>query len=259
MQNLITIKSKREIELMRAAGKIVNQVLSRLQDMTTPGITTMELNIEAEKIITDAGGIALFKGIEHPQTKIPFPASVCISVNEEIVHGIPSNRVLKDEDIVSIDCGVKLNGYCADSAITVPVGKISEEVENLINVTKAALDMAVEDIFPGKRWSEIASRMQKYVEGCGFSVIRDFVGHGIGRKLHELPKVTNYWNEQCMDFVLTPGLVIAIEPMIAQGTYETKMIGESKWVAVTCDGKLSAHFEHTVAVTENGFDVLTIG
>ena len=257
----IILKSGREIELMRAAGRVVYQVLQRMRELAAPGVTTGGMNTIAEEIIDASGGVALFKGVENPQAKFPFPAALCTSVNEELVHGIPSDRGLKDGDIVSIDCGVRLAGYCGDSATTIPIGEISEETNRLLEVTKKSLDLAIEIIKPGRMWSEVASRMQACVEGESFSVVRDFVGHGIGREMHEEPKVPNYWDRQQpnTDFELQSGMVVAIEPMVNIGSHLVDYGSEDRWVVVTRDRKYAAHFEHTIAVVDSGADVLTDG
>lgn len=257
----IILKSAREIELMRAAGRVVHGVLERMRELARPGVPTEELNSEADQLIADAGGVALFKGVKNPQAKFPFPAVLCTSVNEELVHGIPGRRALREGDVLSVDCGVRLGGYCADSAITVPIGTVSPEASRLLDVTRGALDTAIESIRPNRHWSEVAAKIQLFVEGAGMSVVRDFVGHGIGRDMHEEPKVPNYrerGNDR-LDFELVPGLVLAIEPMVNLGGRKVRFGGDDRWVVVTKDGRYAAHFEHTVAVTENGADVLTDG
>ena len=257
----VILKSGREIELMRAAGRVVCTVLHRMRELAAPGVTTAELNVIAEEVIDLAGAVALFKGVENPQAKFPFPAALCTSVNEELVHGIPSDRELKDGDIVSIDCGVRLAGYCGDSATTIPIGGISDETEHLLDVTKKSLEMAIDAIKPGRMWSEVASQMQAYVEGESFSVVRDFVGHGIGQGMHEEPKVPNYWDRRQVnaDFELQSGMVVAIEPMVNIGSHLVDYGSEDRWVVVTRDRKYAAHFEHTIAVVDSGADVLTDG
>ena len=257
----IILKSGREIELMRAAGRVVFRVLQRMRELAKAGVTTAELNAVAEDIIGLAGGVALFKGVENPQAKFPFPAALCTSINEELVHGIPSDRELKEGDIVSIDCGVRLAGYCGDSATTIPIGGISEETEHLLNVTKGSLELAMEAVRPGRMWSEVASRMQAYIEGESLSVVRDFVGHGIGRDMHEEPKIPNYWDrhQANSDFELQAGMVVAIEPMVNIGTHLVDYGSEDRWVVVTRDRKYAAHFEHTIAVADTGADILTDG
>jgi methionyl aminopeptidase len=257
----IILKSAREIELMREAGRVVHRVHQRVREIAAAGVTTGELNRVAEALIAEAGGIALFKGVTNPQAKFPFPAALCTSVNEELVHGVPGDRVLEAGDVVSVDCGVRLNGYCGDAAHTLPIGEVSQEASRLLDVTRRALDEAINEIRPGRMWSEIAAGMQRIVEGAGFSVVRDFVGHGIGREMHEEPKVPNFWNEKQrrMDFELQPGLVLAIEPMVNAGTYHVEYGDRAGWVVVTRDRQYAAHFEHTVAVTQQGADVLTDG
>ena len=257
----IILKSAREIELMRAAGKVVHQVLARMRELARPGLTTGELNEVAEAMIAEAGGTALFKGVENPQARFPFPAALCTSVNEELVHGVPGDRRLVDGDIVSVDCGVLLAGYCGDSATTIAIGEVSDEVQHLLDVTQRALNVAIEEIRPGRMWSEVASKIQAAVESEKLSIVRDFVGHGIGREMHEEPKVPNYWDDRqrSFDFELIPGIVLAVEPMVNLGTHEVDFGDGDRWVVVTKDRRRAAHFEHTMAVTESGVDVLTNG
>jgi methionyl aminopeptidase len=246
---------------MRAAGRLVHGVLNRVQELAVPGVTTGELNAEAERLIADAGGLALFKGVTNPQAKFPFPAALCTSVNEELVHGVPGERRLKEGDVLSVDCGVRLAGYCGDSARTLPIGSVSPEARRLLDVTAGALELAVREIRPRRKWSSVARAMQAYVEGEGLHVVRDFVGHGIGREMHEEPKVPNYWNDKqgLSDFELVPRMVLAVEPMVNLGTYRVTYGDDAGWVVVTRDRSYAAHFEHTIAVTEAGSDVLTDG
>lgn len=260
-QRGIILKSEREIERMRAAGRVVHAVLKRMSELARPGVTTGELNEVAESMIAEAGGIALFKGVENPQARRPFPAALCISVNEELVHGVPGKRILCDGDVVGIDCGVKLDGYCGDSATTVAVGATSPTASRLLEVTREALRLGLEAIRPNRMWSEVASLMQAFVEEAGFSVIRDFVGHGIGREMHEEPKVPNFWDagRRKGDFELVPRMTLAVEPMVSVGSYRVEYGDADRWVVVTRDRSHSAHFEHTIAVTETGVDVLTDG
>ena len=255
----IVLKSPREIELMRAAGRLVHEILAELGRQVRPGITTRELDAIAERMIREAGATALFKGVRNPQAKRPFPASICASVNEEIVHGIPDDRPLAEGDVISLDCGVRLGGYCGDSAWTFAVGPVGPRVQKLLDVTRAALELAIEQVRPGRRWSEIARRIQDFVEGHGFGVVREFVGHGIGRQMHEEPKVPNYVDRRGGDFVLRPGMTLAIEPMVTAGKPDFVYRGDDGWVVVTRDGEPAAHFEHVIAVTEHGADVLTDG
>lgn len=257
----IIVKSGREIELMRAAGRIVHRVHDMVRDLAGPGVTTGELNTRAERIIAEAGGTALFKGVTNPHAKFPFPAALCTSVNEELVHGIPGDRRLTQGDILSVDCGVRLAGYCGDSATTVPIGRVSGNTQHLLDVTQRALDVAIEEIRPGRMWSEVARKIQGLVEGERLSVVREFVGHGIGREMHEEPKVPNYWSDRqrLSDFELARGMVLAVEPMVNFGTHHVEYGDKTGWVVVTRDRKYSAHFEHTLAVTGTGVDVLTSG
>jgi len=257
----IILKSSREIELMRNAGRVVHRVLSRIRELAAPGVTTGELNAAAEKMIAEVGGTPLFQGVENPQAKFPFPAALCTSVNEELVHGIPGDRTLKSGDIVSVDCGVRLAGYCGDSALTLPIGEVSTDVERLLDVTRRALDRAIAAVRPGRMWNEVAREIQSVVEAERFSVVRDFVGHGIGREMHEEPKVPNFWDhrQKNLDFELVPGIVLAIEPMVNMGGRQVEYGGPEGWVVVTKDRRYAAHFEHTVAVTPGGADVLTDG
>ncbi|MBN2563112.1 MAG: type I methionyl aminopeptidase [Phycisphaerae bacterium] len=258
---MAVLRSPREIDLMRAAGGVVHQVLERIRSLVEPGVTTGVLGEIAEEMIVAAGGEPLFKGVRSPAARFPFPSAICASVNEEVVHGIPGERVLVEGDVVSIDCGVRMKGYCGDSATTIPVGRISKETRRLLEVTAAALGLAIQEMRPGRYWSEIAASMQAYVESAGFSVVREFVGHGIGQEMHEEPKVPNFVNRQHRkgDFRLEPGLVIAVEPMVNAGGAAVRAGDASGWPQVTKDGRWSAHFEHTIAMTPSGADVLTDG
>lgn len=255
------LKSPREIELMRAAGRVVHQVLGKVREMVAPGVRIADLGEAAEEMIRAAGGEPLFKGVRSPSTRFPFPSAICASVNQQVVHGIPDDRVLEEGDIISIDCGVRLRGYCGDSATTLPVGRIGPEANRLLDVTSGALDLALAQMRPGRMWSEVAALMQSHVESAGFSVVREFVGHGIGQQMHEEPKVPNYTDRQQrkQDFRLEPGLVLAVEPMVNAGSREVTVGDASGWPQVTRDGRFSAHFEHTVAITADGIDVLTDG
>ncbi len=257
----IVLKSAREIEAMRRAGALVRRVLDRMEDVADVGVTTARLNEIAEEMIAEAGATPLFKGVVNPDARFPFPAALCTSVNEEVVHGIPSDRPLSSGDIVSIDCGVRLDGYCGDSAVTLAIGEVSGEVERLMRVTRRSLEMAIEKSRPGVMWSEIARAVQTYVEKERFSVVRDFVGHGIGRDLHEEPKVPNYWDrrQRNKDFRLVEGMVLAVEPMVNMGTASVEYGDGNRWVVVTKDRRAAAHYEHTIAITAGGCDVLTRG
>jgi methionyl aminopeptidase len=256
----ITLRSRREIELVRKAGKVVADVLSKLQEIAVPGVTTAQLDAVASQMTADAGAQALFRGVRSPVARTPFPACICTSVNEQVVHGIPANRVkLKNGDILSIDYGVKLDGYCADAAVTVPVGEISEHKRKLTDVTKRVLDIALMKSVPGIKWSQIAAEMQNYAESAGFAVVKDFVGHGIGREMHEEPRVPNFVSEDLLadDIVLAEGMILAVEPMINAGTSEVRTL-KNGWTVITADGKCSAHFEHTIAIVKNGCEVMTM-
>lgn len=255
----ITLRSQREIELMRKAGAVLADVLLKLKEIAEPGVSTAQLDSVALKMTADAGAQALFKGVRTPTSKIPFPGAICASINEQVVHGIPSeNTKLKVGDILSIDFGVRLDGYCADAAITIAIGEISETKRRLMDVTKHALDIAVAKSAPSVKWSQVAAEMQQYAESAGFSVVKDFVGHGIGRKMHEEPRVPNFVNDDLLanDIVLAEGMVLAVEPMINTGSGAVRTLNNG-WTVVTKDGKCSAHFEHTIAIVENGCEVLT--
>lgn len=258
----IVIKSPREVELLRAAGRLVNEVLCELERLIGPGVTTAELDAAAMAMIEQAGAVPLFRGQESPQARCPFPAAVCTSVNEAVVHGVPGDRALKSGDIVSVDCGVRLKGYCGDAARTFPVGQVSAAAQALVDVTREALELAISEIRPYTRWSRVARQMQRFIEGRNFGVVREFVGHGIGREMHEEPKIPNYWGRGYgnVDFELAPGMTLAIEPMVTAGRPEVALGKDPlQWTIVTGDGSLAAHFENVVAVTEDGADVLSDG
>jgi methionyl aminopeptidase len=255
----ITLKSHREIELMREAGIIVAGVLSKLQEIARPGVTTAELNDVASQMTAQAGAQPLFKGVKSPYTHRLFPGAICVSLNAQVVHGIPSEKVVLSEgDIVSIDFGVRLKGYCADAAVTLGIGEIVSEKRRLVDVTNSALEIAVGCCAPGVKWSEVAGRMQSYVQSAGFSVVRDFVGHGIGTEMHEEPRLPNFVSEELLasDIELAEGMVIAVEPMINAGGSGVRTLTDG-WTVVTRDGRCSAHFEHTLAVVKDGCQVLT--
>jgi methionyl aminopeptidase len=238
---VIVCRSKAELERMREAGRLVGEVLTELSAQVAPGVSTADLDALAEKLMVAAGGTPAFKGYHG------YPASICASINDEVIHGIPSGRrLLQEGDIVSIDVGVSLDGYFGDSAITLPVGQVSEEAATLLRVTEESLHKAIERVRPGGRVSDIGHVVQRHVESYGFSVVREFVGHGIGQKMHEEPQVPNY-GEPGRGPRLAEGMVIAIEPMVNAGKPAVKVLGDG-WTAVTRDGSLSAHFEHTVAV-----------
>lgn len=246
---MIVLKSPKEIEKMRSAGRIVAEVLEILKAAVKPGIATSYLDGLAESEAKKRNSIPAFKGYGG------FPFALCCSLNEQVVHGMPSRRELVEGDIVSLDFGVVYGGYYADSAITVPVSRISPQAERLVKVTEESLYCAIEAAVPGNRLSDISHAVQSYVERHGYSVVRDFVGHGIGKMLHESPQVPNF-GQPGKGVRLKPGMVLAIEPMINEKGYQVKVL-EDGWTAVTCDGGLSAHFEHTVAITENGPEILS--
>lgn len=248
---MINCKSHAELEKMRRSGQILRQVHEAVKEAVKPGITTMDLERVAEEKIRELGAKPAFKGYYD------YPCVLCTSVNNEIIHGIPSEkRVLKEGDIVSIDCGVVLDGYYSDAAVTLPVGnKISPELQKLLDVTETSLKKAINEVRLGKTVGDIGAAVQEYVEANGFSVVREFVGHGIGTRMHEDPQVPNF-GVRGHGTRLREGMVLAIEPMVNSGRPEAKVL-EDKWTAVTADGSCSAHFEHCVAVTKNGPVILT--
>jgi methionyl aminopeptidase len=255
----ITLRSRREIELLRNAGAVVADVLSKLKEMARPGISTAQLDDAAAQMTARAGAQPLFKGVRNPGARIPFPGVICTSLNEQVVHGIPSEQTkLKEGDILSIDFGDRLAGYCGDAALTVQIGVITEENRRLIEITRAVLDTAITMAAPQVRWSTIAGKMQKMAESAGFSVVREFVGHGIGTEMHEEPRVPNFVSDELLknDIILAEGMVLAVEPMINGGTREVRTLKDG-WTVVTRDGKCSAHFEHTIVITADGCEVLT--
>lgn len=246
---MVILKLPEEIEKARASSQIVAEVLSKLRDKVKPGISTKELDRFAEDIARKRGAKPAFKGYRG------YPYSLCTSVNEEVVHGMPSERILKEGDIISLDFGVCYNGFFGDAAITLPVGKIADSAQKLIEVTERSLYAGIEQAKKGNRLGDISSSVQQIVEVPGFSVVRDFVGHGIGRNLHEDPQIPNY-GKKGRGIELKRGMILAIEPMVNQGTYKVKIMQDA-WTVVTEDGMLSAHFEHSVAITENGPDILS--
>jgi len=246
---MIVLKLPEEIEKIRASNHIVAEILSTLKEKVRPGITTGELDVCSEELVRKRGAIPAFKGY------MGYPNSLCISVNSEVVHGIPSDRVLEAGDIVSLDFGVYYNGYYGDAAITVPVGAVSEEAARLIRVTERGLYDGIKEAKAGNRLGDISAAVQLCVEGAGYAVVRDFVGHGIGKKLHEEPQIPNY-GVKGRGIELKAGMVLAIEPMVNEGTYRVK-VTDNGWTVVTEDGKLSAHFEHSIAITKDGPDILS--
>ena len=247
---MIELKTPQEIATMRRAGAMVGRVLRHLRSFVRPGMTTQELDAEAERQLKQLGGEPAFKGYRG------FPASLCVSVNEEVVHGIPGRRTLQEGDIVGLDYGTRVAGLYADGAITVPVGRISPETERLVRVTEEALTRGIEAVRPGDRLSSISVAVQRHAEAAGFSVVRQFVGHGIGRNIHEDPPVPNY-GEPDRGPRLKAGMVLAIEPMVNAGKPDVEILPDG-WTVVTKDGRMSAHFEHTVAITDHGPQILTV-
>lgn len=261
----IILKSPAQIAKMREAGRIVAQILAMLENRVQPGVTTKELDTAVEDLIIKAGGVPLFKNYPaHSPHYKPFPASICASVNEQVVHGIPSERELRDGDIISVDVGVELDGWCGDAARTYAVGEIGRKAKKLLEVTENSLRKAIEQARPGKKLRDVSSAVQKEVESNGFSVVKQFVGHGIGRNMHEPPQIPNYVcgpGERLEGYIpdceLRPGMVLAIEPMVNVGASDVLVDRKDGWTVYTKDRSLSAHFEHTVAVTEKGPLILT--
>ncbi|MBL4886721.1 MAG: type I methionyl aminopeptidase [Planctomycetaceae bacterium] len=252
---MITLKSRREIEQMRPAGLLVAEAHRLVASMIRPGITTGEIDRAVEALFQENSAIPLFKGFPGP---VPFPAVCCMSVNEEVVHGIPSDRVLVEGDIISVDTGCKINGWCGDSAWSYPVGQVDEKKQKLLEVGEASLLLSINAITECKLWSEVAAKLEGFINQNGFSSVVDFVGHGIGKEMHEDPQVPHYVDKGTLenDFELRPGLVIAIEPMVNAGAKEV-LIAEDYWTVQTIDGEPSVHFEHTVAITSSGPEILT--
>lgn len=246
----ILLKRPEQLRLMREAGRIVAETLLLLQDAIRPGMTTAELDALAERHIRRRGATPSFKGYRG------FPATICVAVNDEVVHGIPGPRVLQEGDIVGIDIGARYRGYHGDATVTVPVGRISPEAERLLRVCREALEIGIEQARAGNRLTDISAAIQRHVEAAGFSVVRDLYGHGIGRALHEEPMLPHY-GPPGRGPLLRPGMVLTIEPMIAAGKPETRVL-DDHWTIVTADGSLSAQFEHTVAITDNGPEILTL-
>lgn len=253
----IELRTNEQIEMIARAGKVVSAALQAAVEYASPGVTTAQLNDAATRTIRSAGGRSLFLNYPSYQHGEGFPACTCISVNEEVVHGIPGKRVLHDGDVVTIDCGVELGGWCADAARTIIVGKPSRDALNLLAAGEAMLELAIELAQPGVWWSRIASRLQQVADDVGYGVVREYVGHGIGRQLHEAPQVPAYrMTSRDRDFQLQPGMVLAIEPMVTLGKPVTTVLNDG-WTVVTTDGRPACHVEHTIAITERGSRVLT--
>ncbi len=246
---MIIVKSKREIEAMRRAGRLVAEIHQQLRQVVRPGITTLEMDVLAERLTLKAGATPAFKGYRG------YGYTVCASVNDQVVHGVPNRKPLEKGDIVSVDFGLLLEGFYADAAFTLPVGEVTKETEALLEAGAEALSCGIAKASPENRLHDIGAAIQRHAEGCGYSVVREYVGHGIGRALHEEPQVPNF-GEENTGVRLRAGMVLAIEPMINQGGKEVRTL-EDGWTVVTQDRSLSVHFEHTVAITENGPEILT--
>ncbi len=252
------LKSAREIGLMRESGKLVAEALRLCREMAKPGVRTVEINRAVEALYVKHNALPLFKGYPGQDPKFPFPAVTCISLNEQVVHGIPGAREIREGDLVKFDTACKLNGWCADAAITVMVGEVRPERRRLVEVSDQVLQIAVDEFGKRRWWSEVAGRMQRHAESHGYSMVEQYVGHGIGRIMHENPQVPNYIGRDIrkFDFKLEPGMVLAVEPMVNMGKADTRVLGD-RWTVVTKDGLPSCHVEHTLALTENGVEVIT--
>jgi methionyl aminopeptidase len=256
---IVKLKSPREIGLMREAGRVVAKALDRVKRLAAPGVTTAELDQVVHDVFKEHGAVPLFLGVPSTMKGKPsFPAVVCASLNEQVVHGIPNRRPLKEGDVLSIDTGCKLNGWCGDSAITLAIGAVKPEHQKLLDVTQQTLDLAISAMGRFQFWSEVASLMERFVKSQGMFVVEKFVGHGIGQDMHEEPQVPNFVSKALRknDIRLEPGVVLAIEPMVALGTKEVRTLDDG-WTVETKDRRPSAHFEHTVAMTPDGPRVLT--
>lgn len=254
-KGMIIAKSQKDMEKMRAVGELIAEVRETLRAMVAPGVTTLELNAAAEKMMRDAGAIPTFIGYA-PHGMVPFPFAICASANEQIVHGFSTDVPLKEGDIISLDMACTLDGFVGDTATTVPVGKITDELAQLIRVTHECLDLAIEQCRPNKRVGDIGHAVQQHAEKYGYGIVRDYTGHGIGRRMHEAPQIPNYGRPGTREKIRA-GYCFAIEPMLNLGTHETKTLSDG-WTVVTRDGKASAHAEHTLAVTANGPEILTL-
>lgn len=254
-KRMIIAKSQKDLEKMRAVGELIAEVREALRAMVAPGVTTLELNATAEKMMRDAGSIPTFIGYK-PRGMVPFPYAICASANEAIVHGFSNDVPLKEGDIISLDMACTLDGLVGDTATTVPVGKISEEASQLIRVTEECLELGIEQCRPNNRVGDIGWAIQQHAEQFGYGIVRDYTGHGIGRSMHEAPQIPNYGRQGTREKIRA-GYCFAIEPMLNLGSPETRTL-DDKWTVVTADGKLSAHAEHTIAVTAEGPEILTL-
>ncbi|MFC1996474.1 type I methionyl aminopeptidase [Chloroflexota bacterium] len=249
----VVIKTSEEIEIMRAAGRINALALDTVRKMISPGITTAELDAAAEEVIRSHNAVPTFMGYPGPY---PYPATLTVSINDELVHGIPGKRVLMEGDIVSVDCGSTFNGLIADSAFTAGVGEISRKAQKLLDVTEKALNEGIKQMRPGNRVGDISAAIQEYVEKNGYNVPREYSGHGVGRQMHEAPQVPNY-GRKGRGLVLRSGMTLAIEPMVLAGTYRTRVLPD-QWTVVSSDGALTAHQEHSIAITNGKPEILTV-
>jgi methionyl aminopeptidase len=259
IQKAPELKSLREIGLMREAGKLVARALRVCREMAKPGVKTADINRAVEDLFTAHGATPLFKGYMPGGMNTPFPAVTCLSLNEQVVHGIPGPRVLRDGDLLKVDTACRLNGWCADAAITIPIGVVRAERSRLIHVAEEVLRIAIEEMGRRRWWSEVATRMQRHAQESGFSVVEQYVGHGIGRDMHESPQVPNFVNRDLQkrgDFRLEPGLVLAVEPMVNMSKPDVRVL-DDQWTVVTLDGLPSVHVEHTLAITPSGVVVVT--
>lgn len=254
-KRMIIAKSKKDLDKMREVGELIAEVRETLRRMIEPGITTLDLNSVAEKMMREAGAIPTFIGYK-PHGMTPFPFAICASVNEQVVHGFSNKTPLKDGDIVSLDMAATYNGFVGDTAFTAPVGKITEELSQLLEVTEQCLHLGIAQCYPGNRVGDIGHAVQAHAEKFGYGIVRDYTGHGIGRNMHEAPQIANYGRAGTREKIRA-GYCFAIEPMINLGTHETKTL-DDKWTVVTKDGKASAHFEHTIAILEDGPEILTL-
>ncbi len=253
---MIVLKSPAEIELMREAGRLVAEAHQAVREIVAPGVSTREIDDVVEGVFQKRGATPLFKGVPG---KVPFPAATCVSVNEEVVHGIPSDRILREGDLVSVDTGCRLNGWCGDAAWTYAVGRIDEEKQRLMAAGQSSLAAAIREMERQQTWAGVAQVMEALAVESGYSIVQELVGHGIGRQMHEDPQVPNFVSPDLAehDFPMSPGLVLAVEPMLNAGTAEVRLT-EDHWTIVTADGRPSVHYEHTIALTPEGVRILTI-
>ena len=254
-KRMIIAKSRKDLDRMREVGELIAEVREMLRDMVEPGITTLELNEAAEKMIRGFGAIPTFIGYK-PHGMTPFPFAICSSVNEQIVHGFSTDIPLKEGDIASLDMAATYNGFVGDTATTIPVGNISDELKQLIRVTEECLEIGIGQCYPNKRVGDISEAIQKHAEKYGYGIVQNYTGHGIGRSMHESPQIANHGRAGTKEKI-RPGYCFALEPMLNLGTHETKTL-EDKWTVITLDGKPSAHAEHTVAITAEGPEILTL-